>query len=101
MCTYQDYSQPIISNLNFMIYMNMANKVFDPQWRFLAALRGIDCTRDDPGLTAYKKRQVFIQLLHLQRVANYKDLAYWALHSVDDCLLRAWCTDSSRRQQSF
>ena len=99
MSSFQDYSQPIISNFDFDVYMEIAKKVFDPQWQFLGALRSIDRTNDDPGLTAYKERQVFVQLLTLQRVANYKDLCHWALvqttahyaHGV-----RAIVVDSSR-----
>ena len=63
MSTYQDNSQPLIFNLDFLIYTVIAKHIFDPQWRFLAALKGIDRTSHDVGLMAYKERQIFIQLL--------------------------------------
>ena len=79
MSRFQDYTQPIISNADFICYLELARKVFSDQWRFLAGLRSVNANNDSPELTAYKERQVFCQLLALQRVANYKELTHWAL----------------------
>jgi hypothetical protein len=79
MSTFQDYTQPIISNVDMMMHMSVAKRVFNTHWRFLASLRGLDVDNDDPFVTAFKERQIFSQLMMLQRVANYKDLIHWAL----------------------
>jgi hypothetical protein len=72
MCKCQDYAQPVLSNYDFNTYLKLAKHVFNPQWRFLASLRGINPDKDDTTLISYTQRQVFSQLLTLQRVANYK-----------------------------
>ena len=79
MSRFQDYTQPIISNADFMLYLALAKHVFSDQWRFLASLRSIDAKKDSPALTAYKERQVFCQLLSLQRMSNFRELSHWAL----------------------
>lgn len=58
--------------------MELAKDVYDRQYRFLLSLRNIT-SEDSPELVAYKERQVFCQLMTLQRVSNYKTLGYWAL----------------------
>eukprot|EP00956_Cyclotella_meneghiniana_P042471 scaffold248481_cov53-Cyclotella_meneghiniana.AAC.4 len=63
---------------NWNNWMILAEDVYDKQWRFLLSLRNI-ASGDSEELIAYKKRQVFCQLMTLQRVANYKTLGYWAL----------------------
>ena len=67
----QDYAQPVLSNYDFNAYLKLIKHV-NPQWRFLASLRGVNPDKDDPTLLSYKERQVVSQLLTLQRVANYK-----------------------------
>ena len=57
MTNYQDYSQPIVSNTDLLIWMRVAERVFDPQWRFLRSLRG-NSTDDSPELAEYNKRRV-------------------------------------------
>ena len=79
MSRFQDYTQPIISNADFMLYLARAKHVFSEQWRFLASLRSVDAKKDSPALTAYKERQVFFQLLSLQRMSNFRELSHWAL----------------------
>jgi len=77
--THQDYSQPIVAPVDFDNYLNLAKHVYSTKWRFLASLRNVDPKNDPPSLLAYKERQVFCELLALQRVSNYRELSYWAL----------------------
>ena len=76
---FQDYTQPLIRNLDISNYVALAKKVFDFQWRFLASLRSIDPLRDPPHITSYKERQAFSTLMAMQRQANPKDLSCWAM----------------------
>ena len=78
MSQFQDYSKPLILEEDFYAFMELARLIYDKQWRFLISLRNID-KEDSHDLVAYKERQVFCQLMTLQRVANYKSLGYWAL----------------------
>ena len=52
---------------------------FCEQWAFLSSHCNIhrDCVGDD--LTEFKERQVFISLLILQRMANFRCLPHWCL----------------------
>ena len=63
---------------DWLNWMELAKDVYDRQYRFLLSLRNIT-SEDSPELVAYKERQVFCQLMTLQRVSNYKTLGYWAL----------------------
>ena len=68
--TFQDYTQPIISNVDMMAYMSITKRIFNTHWRFLASLRRLDVDNDNPSVTAFKERQIFSQLMMLQHVAN-------------------------------
>jgi hypothetical protein len=79
MCSFQNYSQPIICTDNSTNYLALTKLVFDSQWQFLASLCSSDPKKDTDKLTAYKERQVFFQIMVLQGVCNVCDLSYWAL----------------------
>eukprot|EP00956_Cyclotella_meneghiniana_P043219 scaffold258606_cov83-Cyclotella_meneghiniana.AAC.1 len=78
MSEFQDYSLPLMLEEDWNNWMTLAEDVYNKQWRFLLSLRNVTSS-DSEELVAYKKRQVFCQLMTLQRVANYKSLGYWAL----------------------
>ena len=78
MTEYQDYTQPILSKVDFLNYLELAKTVFRPQWRFLIGLRNVRST-DSKALKAFKERQVFCQILAMQRVTNFRELTFWAL----------------------
>ncbi len=75
---YNDYSQPLILANDFMNFLNLSKKIFLQQWNFLAVTRGIQM-RDGNELQEYKKRQIFIILLNLQWLANFRTLKNWAM----------------------
>ena len=77
--TFQDYTQPIISTVDLMIYMNVAKRVFNLHWIFLDSLHGLDADNNEPYLRAHKERQIFSQLMMFQCVTNYKGLTHLAL----------------------
>ena len=77
MAEYQDYSHSIVNKLDFLNYVELAKSVFDPQWRFLISLKINPL--DSIALKTFKERQVFCQILAMQRLANYKELLHWAL----------------------
>ena len=58
---WNDYTQPIILDKDFIRYQEVAKHVFEPQWRFLASARGLNKRRLEmtPAVIAYKERQVF------------------------------------------
>ena len=70
MSSFQDYTQPLISDVDMMAYTSVAKCVFNTHWRFLASLRGLDVDNNNPYITAFKEQQIFSQLMMLQRVAN-------------------------------
>ena len=78
MIAYQDYSMPIVSEKDFLVYLEIGKLVFKPQWQFLIGLRNV-CPSDSRELRDFKERQVFSQILALQRVSNFQELTYWAL----------------------
>ena len=58
------------------------HKAFPDQWKVLSALRGLNENRKaevESGRVAFKKRQVFFQLLSLIRVSNPRLLSWWAM----------------------
>ena len=67
---YQDYSMPIVSEKDFLVYLEIAKIVFEPHWRFLHGLRNVRPS-DSKELRDFKERQVFSQILALQRVSNF------------------------------
>ncbi len=75
---YNDYSQPLIVPQDFMNYLSLSKHIFPQQWAFLSAVRGITL-RDSDDLIEYKERQIFMIMLNLQCIANYKLLKHWAM----------------------
>jgi hypothetical protein len=74
-----DCSQPLIAAKDFMNYLNLTKIIFPQQWDFLAVTHGIH-TRDGHELNKYKERlQIFIVLLNLQLLANFRCLKHWAM----------------------
>ena len=61
-----------------MITVYLSKRIFPQQWEFLATTRGI-CSRDGDDLQDYKERQIFMTLLNLQRLANFRTLKHWAM----------------------
>ena len=78
---WNDYTQPIIRDEDFLRYQEAAKHVFDRQWRFLASTRGLNRRRSEmtPALIAYKERQVFCQILTLMSISNRRELCHWRL----------------------
>jgi hypothetical protein len=75
---YNDYSQPLILANDFMNFFNLSKKILPQQWDFLADTCGIQ-TRDGNELQKYKEQQVFMVLLNLQGLANFRTLKHWAM----------------------
>jgi hypothetical protein len=75
---YNNYSQPLIVPQDIMNYLPLSKHIFPQQWTFLSAVCGIT-SRDSDDLKEYKEQQVFITILNLQRMANYKLLKHWAM----------------------
>jgi hypothetical protein len=75
---YNDYSQPLIVPQDFMNFLSVSKRIFPLQWEFISSARGIT-SRDCSNLKEYKERQVFMIMLNLQRIANYKSLKHWAM----------------------
>jgi hypothetical protein len=78
MNSYNNYSQPLIIAQDFMNFLLLSKRIFPKQWDFLSAVRGIN-TRDGDDLQEYKERQVFMVLLNLQHLANFRSLKHWAM----------------------
>ena len=78
MAEYQDYTDPILNRADFLNFVELAKSVFEPQWRFLVSLRRINPS-DSNALKTFKERQVFCQILAMQRLANVQELSHWAL----------------------
>jgi hypothetical protein len=71
---------PILSPFDFTMYLNASKHIFfREQWAFLSSHRNIHRDRDGNDLTEFKERQVFISLLILQRMANFRCLPHWCL----------------------
>jgi hypothetical protein len=68
---YSNYSQPLIVPQDFMNYLSLSKHIFPQQWTFLSAVCGIT-SRDSDDLKEYKEQQVFLIILNLQHMANYK-----------------------------
>jgi hypothetical protein len=64
--------------LRRVFYGNLSKRIFPQQWEFLATTRGI-CSRDGDDLQDYKECQIFMVLLNLQRIANFRTLKHWAM----------------------
>jgi hypothetical protein len=75
---YNNYSQPLIVPQDIMNYLPLSKHIFPQQWAFLSAVRGIT-SRDSDNLKEYKEQQVFLVILNLQRMANYKPLKHWVM----------------------
>jgi hypothetical protein len=75
---YNDYSQPLILADDFMNFLNLSKKIFPQQWDFLAVTHGIQM-RDGDELQEYKEWQIFMVMLNLQRLANFRTLKHWAM----------------------
>jgi hypothetical protein len=73
-----DYSQPLIVPDDYMNYLYLSKRNFPQQWEFLATARGI-YSRDANSLQDYKEHQIFMVLLNLQRLANFRTLKHWAM----------------------
>ena len=78
MNSYNDYSQPLIVPDDFMNYLYLSKRIFPQQWEFLSTAHGI-YSRDADNLQDYKERQLFMVLLNLQRLANFRTLKHWAM----------------------
>ena len=78
MNSYNDYSQPLLVPDDFMNYLYLLKRIFPQQWEFLATTHGI-CSRDGDDLQDYKEHQIFMTLLKLQRLANFRTLKHWAM----------------------
>lgn len=76
---FSDFSMPILSTVDFSIYLQASKHIFPEQWAFLSSHRNINRDRDGDDLTEFKERQVFISLLILQRMANFRCLPHWCL----------------------
>ncbi len=76
---FNDYSMPILSTLDFSIYLNASKHIFLEQWAFLSSHCNINRDCNGNVLTEFKERQVFISLLILQRMANFRCLPHWCL----------------------
>ncbi len=63
---------------DFTDYLELSKRIFPQQWSFLRTTRGIQ-VRDGDNLQEYKKRQIFMVLLNLQRLANFQVLKHWAM----------------------
>jgi hypothetical protein len=72
---YNNYSQPLILPDDFTNYLKLSKYIFPQQWLFLQSTRGIQ-SRDGDVLQEYKKRQIFMVLLNLQRLANFRVLKF-------------------------
>ena len=75
---YNDYSQPLILPKDFTNYLELLKYIFPQQWSFLQSTRSIQ-SRDGDVLQEYKERQIFMVLLNLQRLANFRVLKHWAM----------------------
>ena len=61
-----------------MNFLNLSKRIFPQQWEFLAVICGIN-TRGSNVLQEFKERQIFIVLLNLQQVANFRSLQHWTM----------------------
>jgi len=78
MNSYNDFSQPLIVPDDFMNYLYLSKRIFPQQWEFHSTARGI-YSRDADNLQDYKESQIFMVLLNLQRLANFRTLKHWAM----------------------
>jgi hypothetical protein len=78
MNNYNNYSQPLIAANNFMNYLQLSKRIFPQQWNFLAGTCNIQ-VRDGNELNEFKERQIFMILLNLQRLTNFRCLKQWAM----------------------
>ena len=76
---FNNYSMPILSKSDFTIYMKLSKHLLPEQWEFLVSLCNVNIDWDGDALTQFKECQVFISLLMLQRMANFKCLPQWCL----------------------
>jgi hypothetical protein len=63
MYDYNDYSQPLILEEDFMNYLNLSKRLFPLHWDFLCCCRGIN-QWDGDNLQDFKGCQVFLILLN-------------------------------------
>ena len=61
-----------------MNYLYLSKCIFPQQWKFLSMAHGI-YSRDADNLQDCKERQIFMVLLNLQRLANFRTLKHWAM----------------------
>jgi hypothetical protein len=78
MNNYNNYSQPLIAANNFMNYLQILKRIFPQQLNFRAVTHVIQA-RDCNELNKYKERQIFMILLNLQQLANFRCLKHWAM----------------------
>jgi hypothetical protein len=78
MNSYNNYSQPLPVPDDFMNYLNLSKRIFPQQWEFLSMACGI-YSRDADNLQDYTECQIFMVLLNLQRLANFRTLKHWAM----------------------
>ncbi len=76
---FNNYSMPILSTSDFSNYLNSSKHIFPEQWTFLSSHLNINRERDSNDLTEFKERQVFISLLILQHMSNFRYLPHWCL----------------------
>ncbi len=76
---FNDYLMPIVQTSEFTNYLNVSKRIFVQQWAFLSSHRNINSDCNCENLTDFKERQVFITLLILQRMSNFRSLPYWCL----------------------
>ena len=78
MNSYNNFSQPLIVPDDFMNYLYLSKRIFPQQWEFHSTAHGI-YSRDADNLQDYKESQIFMVLLNLQRLANFRTLKHWAM----------------------
>ncbi len=77
--SFNDYSMPILRTSNFTSFLEASKHIFPKQWAFLPSHRNINRERDGNKLGDFKERQVFISLLILQCMSNFRCLPHWCL----------------------
>jgi len=89
---YNDYSQLLIIPDDFMNYLELSKTIFPQQWSFLRATCGFQA-RDDDDHQDYIEQQIFMVLLNLQRLVNFRALKHWAM--VISTAYYGWGTSAS------
>jgi hypothetical protein len=72
---YNNSSQSLIHPQDYMNYLSLPKHLFAQQWAFLSAICGMT-SKDSDDLKEYKEQQIFMIMLNLQRIVNYKLLMH-------------------------